>query len=152
MSPRITRRAAFTLVELLLVTSIMAVLLGIASLVTGNIRANRALDNSLSESLAVFREARAIAISQNGAVLSFTSSFSGPVTYRLTNGAGRVIQTANLPPQVTMRTAPTTLFPITFTSNGVASAGGTVTFDNGNGRSGRIMVTAATGYATMSIP
>lgn len=136
----------YSLVEIAVVMTILAIVLALGTIVMQRARANRELDAAAQELLNAIKYARQMAISQEGTQLAFDTT-----SYRVTSAAGQTLRTGALPRSVIL-TAAAALNPTTFQPSGSASGGGTIALTSATtGRNASITLSASTGAATMTI-
>lgn len=144
------RRRGFTLIELMITVSISAMLLGMVAMVMQRMKSNKQLDATANELKAALVYGRQIAFTNNGTVFSVTTN-SGTTYYTVTTVLNAIVVDKTYIPSGVTLTYSSGMSPLTFSPNGVASAGGTLTLTSSTGRTAVITIVQALGTATMTI-
>lgn len=141
----------YSLAEVVVVVSILAVLMAIATVVMSRARANRQLDASANELLAVCKYARQVAQSQSGATVAFAFPSGSAPTWSVVNSSSQTLKQGTLQNNVTL-TVPSGMNPLAFQPDGSVTSGGTMTLTASlTQRTAQLSVNQTTGSATLTI-
>lgn len=144
---RVSRHIGYSIAEIIIVITILAVLMAIGIMNVSRARANRELDTAAVELTNALKYARQLAMSSNGATVTFT----GGGTYAIATSGGQLLRQLAVPGSVAV-TVPAQMNPLTFGANGSASNGGTITVTSAaTGRTGSITVQQVAGTASVAI-
>ncbi|MFH0803454.1 MAG: GspH/FimT family pseudopilin [bacterium] len=141
-------KRGFSLLEMLIVLSILGTLLMIGIPRFRASQANNELRLAAVQLSSDLKYARQLGVATGGSTVDFTFHPPGYARgYAISNASGQVLKRIGIPSSATWTLLANT---ITFSANGVASAGGNTTLTSlQTGKTATVSLTAATGMVTV---